>query len=246
MIYYPIGTNDVGGVPTDNFDIASQVMEKLLADGSAVLPNEVRSELNILNGDSNTETYQSWRVELLDSSSGASAAFYTEQLRYEDALKARAFGFPERSLLEGQYGTKAEAESHADAAIMGLEMRSRELTQVVSRHLLRDLIEWNFGEEWRNKIKLEANPLVDETKLLFLEIYRTFMKNPDILLATYDDFDLQRLYDTLGLPMLEEGTNYGNLDDLEQRQQETELDDDQRDDEATDTQGTDDEQPTNG
>jgi len=50
------------------------------------------------------------------SATNTSQGSFIDRQKYLDALKMRAFGLPERSILEGSHGTKAEADVHADIA----------------------------------------------------------------------------------------------------------------------------------
>ena len=203
VIYYPVGTTEQNGQQVDNFDVANSIMEKMLADGSCTLPNEIRSELNILNGDAGTNDYQSWRIELL-SAGDSSAGYYTDQNKYNDSLKARALGFPERSVFEGQFGTKAEAVTHKDIAIQGLEKRAQELTTSVSRQLLKPMIEFGFGPEVADKIKLTANPIQDSKLNLWLQLYEKFLTNPDVLIEEFDSVNMREVREKLGIPQYDE------------------------------------------
>ena len=176
----------------------------MLNSGSATLPNEIRSELNILNGDAGSDEYQSWRIELLSSGDG-SANYYIEQNRYNDNLKARALGFPERAVFEGQFGTKAEAEVHADLAVQGLEKRSEQLTQSVSNQVLKPLIEFNFGEDVAEKVCLKSNPIVDTAMQMFLRLYEKFLTNPDVLIEEFDNINMREVREKLRIPQFEQG-----------------------------------------
>ena len=205
VIYYPVGVTSIDGTDTDNFEVAEQIMEKMLQSGSVAVPNEIRSELNILNADAGTHEYQCWRIELL-SSGETSSAFYLEQQRYNDILKARALGFPERSVFEGEHGTKAEAGVHTDAAVQQLEKRSQELTQSVSRQVLKPLVEFNFGADQAERISLVANPIVDSTLQLWLRLYEQFLNNGDVLVEEFDNINMREVREKLGIPQYDEGT----------------------------------------
>ena len=232
LVYYPVGrtpTDDPSLTKDDegkasNFEIANRIMERLLENGHVTLPNEIRSELNIMNESAGSADYQAWRVELLGGDSSGSATFYTDQLRYEDALKARAFGFPERAILEGQYGTKAEAESHGDVAIQNLEQRNEELAKSANP-VLQDLIAFNFGEEMRDMVFIQANPLIDRQKLQFQMIWDKFTQSPEVLLNEYDITDMRELRDKLMIPTIEESELEGNLAIMQEKKELLQSDD---------------------
>ena len=61
-----------------------------------------------MSGNSFAGSLMWWNeIELL-SDSGKGQQPFTDRQKYLDILKVRAFGFPERSILEGQFGTKAD------------------------------------------------------------------------------------------------------------------------------------------
>jgi hypothetical protein len=58
-----------------------------------------------------------WEIDILDKGTALQPSF-TDRLGYLDKCLARGILVPERSILEGRYGTRADAQSHADAGLM--------------------------------------------------------------------------------------------------------------------------------
>ena len=102
---------------TPNPELAKRLAHKLESSGAVAIPRDVAQLLETAGLDS-----PGWKIELL-SEGGSLQAGFTGRLEYLDKLKVRGILTPERTVLEGQHGTLAEAEAHADVA----------LTQAVAR-----------------------------------------------------------------------------------------------------------------
>lgn len=213
VIFYPPGTTVVDGQDMDNYDLATSIMQKLLATGSAVLPATVKTFMDSLDdaATGSSDAYE-WKIELLSAGDTSGGSTYIEQQKYYNTLKARGIGFPERSVFEGQHGTKAEAGEHGDQASMGLGLRLNELTGIVTKHLVRQLLEANWGPKSRDMVKLKSNPLRDAEKEFLLGIYDKLIGNVDVLLQEYDNMDLMQLREKIGLPMKDEAEQDNLLD----------------------------------
>jgi hypothetical protein len=222
VIYYPPGTTEVDGSMMDNYDLARNIMERLLAMGSAVLPATISTKMDEWNEQGGTSEFE-WKIENLGGADSGNPG-YDAQHRYYDVLKARGLGFPERSVFEGQHGTKAEAAEHIGLASIVHEDRSQELTKVSSDDLLVPLVCYNFGCEWADKIALVSNPINDTVKAFYADLYDKLMGNPEIQLTEYDQMDHNQLRERLGVPVI-------NQDGPEGKRQQSLFDDLEGDDE---------------
>ena len=196
VIHYPPGTSEVDGVATDNFEVAQKLITSLESSGALAVPRAVEEFIDTL-GDNSPNA---WKIELM-APTGISSTVLTERQKYLDALKVRAFGVPERAVLEGQYGTKAEAEAHADFAIMSMEIRHRQMVQIINWHLINQLLRLNFGKEYENKVYLEPAPIVDLALQFLRDVYKQILTSPDGFLLELDTLDMESLKDRLALPI---------------------------------------------
>lgn len=196
VIHYPPGTSKVNGVDTDNFVVAKNVINSLEASGTIAIPRTVEGFLDTLN----VNAPDAWKVELI-SATGISGTALTERQKYLDALKVRAFGVPERAILEGQFGTKAEAEAHADLAIVAMEIRHKNLIRIINWHLVNQLVRLNFGKGYENRVYVEPAPLVDLALQFLRDIYKNILSSPEGFLLETDTIDKEALKDRLGIPV---------------------------------------------
>lgn len=192
VVYYPPGKSEVNGVLTDNYTIANQILRSLEATGTMAVPTSVDEMVDSMNKDSP----QAWKIELVSDMSNARAHFIERQ-SYLDKLKVRAFGFPERAILEGEFGTKAEAVAHGDFAIANMQLLLDYIVQQLNWHVVNQMLRLNWGVEYENTVYIEAAPIADITLGYLRDIYQA-------ILTKNDDFevDVDAVRDKLGVPTL--------------------------------------------
>jgi hypothetical protein len=198
LIHYPIGVtpNYEGRTNVDNSIVAADIIARWQSSGALAIPEDQNDWID----NANREAPPGWRIELLSGSSGGGA--FTERLNYQDKMKVRGLGLPERAVIEGEYGTKADAQAHGDFAILNLELRGQDWANTVSWHCVDKLMRWNWGEEHVGKIKCKANPISDANKAFLRDVYKTLMTNPDAVVAELENMDRDALRDTVGVPTL--------------------------------------------
>lgn len=196
VVYYPIGSTPVNGVETDNAQIARDVIATLEASGVVVLPRKVASFVKDLA----VETGQAWDVQL-KSASGQQGNFVS-RLDYCDKMFVRGLLTPERTVLEGTFGTKAEAGVHAGLAITQRELEHRHVTRLVNWHLVDQLLALNWGEQARGKVRLVAAPLVDAKLAFYQAVFQAMLSNPLAAGQALERLDAEGLMEAIGLPML--------------------------------------------
>ncbi len=148
-----------------------------------------------------------WKIDLLDDG-GPKQFSMVARMKYLDALKVRAFGLPERVVLEGQFGTKSEAEQHSDTAIVNMEVRHQIIVQLINWHLVNQLLRFNYGPESENTVFITPAPIVD---LVLENTRRTFDKilsSPEGFMSAVDIIDLEAIRDQIGLPAKEGGESF--------------------------------------
>lgn len=217
VVYYPPGrTQLTNGELEDNKTIAIRVLSLLRSSGSAVIPNEVKTQINELNrnGSKNADGRNgkaSWLIELLAPARTSGAAPYNDRLRYKDVEFARGLGFSERSVFEGEHGTKAEAETHADGSTGGPEEIADIIADAITEQVMPWLNQANFGPDMRDAVKCEANPMNDKEKSELKEIYNQLVSGNAV--EEYDKTDMETLTSRIGIPRKTE-------EEIEQQEQD--------------------------
>lgn len=195
VIWYPLGTTDYNGTVTDNYAIAVDIGNKLRGNSTVQIPRIFDQLTATLDAGSQ----ESWKIELIESSGAVSASFIS-RMQYLDVLKARAFGVPERAVLEGQFGTKAEAQEHGEFAVVVVEMRHNSLCQAINWHIVNRVLGYNYGPQAENTVYISPTPLTDRQKTYYRDLYNQILSNQDGFLSEYDQIDMQALRDRLDIP----------------------------------------------
>lgn len=214
LLHYPKGTG-ADGTSQDNANIADQILATLEACGSVAICDEVQAFV-----DSMGVAKEAWRISLLEDSGGRQPTF-VERLRYLDSLLARAILLPERSVLEGQYGTKAEAGEQIDLALTQADLMHRHVTRLVNWYAVDQLLALNWGEAMRGKVRLQAAPIRDAKLQYVREVYSAFLANPNGFLEESGQIDTDAVKDLLGVPKADTVAQAGDaqpsegIDDLE-------------------------------
>lgn len=192
VVTYPPGNASVDGVTTDNAEIAQSVLTALESSGSVAIPTSVADVLQEITNADVADAYR-WKVEHISDASPRQESF-SKRLTYLDTLKVRGCRMPERSILEGQYGTKAEAGTHGNFAIIFMEAIDRQIVSTVNNQLVNPLLVMNYGDKYKGKVRIVAAPLVDK-QLGFIH---------DMLLKTENsELDNAGLLTIAGLPVKE-------------------------------------------
>lgn len=199
-IRFPIGVSEYNGQKNvDNFEIAKQIGRDLSSSGLMIVPSTVLKSVDDLNGLQPLSQF-AWDVELITSPT--QQGVFVDRGRYLDSLKARGIGLPERSVMEGQFGTKAEAEAHTDFAIENIEMFHRNAVSILNKQAVNPLLELNKGPAYKDKVRVQAAPLSDAKKAFFRQLYTTLMLGTEVGQATeLDTVDISAIREALGIPV---------------------------------------------
>lgn len=195
VVYYPPGSSIIDGVSTPNSTVAKQLLTALENSGSIVVPRIVTAFIDKINDSAE----QGWNIDILQDSGGKQPQFI-ERLRYLDSLKVRGLGVPERGILEGQFGTKAESGEHGDMAVVNIQEMDRQVTTAMNVQVVDQLLALNFGPDLMGKVWLSAMPLIDEQAMLFKQIYQQIIGNPEGFAQEFMTLDTDAMKDKLGLP----------------------------------------------
>jgi hypothetical protein len=198
VIKYPEGTSEFNGVPSmDNGEIARTIMSQLSSSGMVAIPSTVKRQLEDLNQVGQDSL--GWSIELISAQTQQSA--FVDGLKYQDSLKCRGIGIPERSVTEGQFGTKAEAEAHADFAIDNLEMTHREILRLLNQQAVNVILELNHGPQFRDHVRVEAMVLSDAKRAFLKQLYDKHWGNEGGQAEENDAVDWDNIRELFEIPV---------------------------------------------
>lgn len=198
VIHYPVGVSNLNGnpIPTDNFQVAQELLRKLEASGSIAVPATVLAQTTDLN---NVAGEEAWKVEILAAPSAQGD--FQARLGYLDTLMVRGGEFPERAILEGQYGTKAEAGEHADFAIGRMDFRNKQIADSLNWHVSNQLLRMNCGQDAENKARLKVAPIADDARDTLKNVLTAALSSPASSTALFQSIDMQSILTQLEVPV---------------------------------------------
>lgn len=196
VLQYPVGKTLFRGTLTDNAYIAQCVLDECYSSGKVAIPTTVAKFVDDLN--SVGQDKLAWNLQLISAQTNQQP--FVDRGKYLDALKARALGFPERAIFEGQFGTKAEAEAHADFAIDSLDMMHRIILTLLNSQGVDYLLEVNWGSRYKGHVKIEASPLDDSKRNMYRQLFMQHFGTPDGQALRADAIDWDAVQDEIGVP----------------------------------------------
>jgi hypothetical protein len=199
VIYYPVGKTEFNGVDTSNDVIARTILATLEASGGVAVPDEIQEWVSDLEDSIDKDIKGKWRIELISASNTPRSAF-VERQKYIDSLKVRVFGIPERSLLEGQFGTKAEAETHAEIGLSNVDTKHRLVVQQYNQGPINNILNLNWGPKAKDTVWIEVAPLVSSRFNHLKEIYRMILQSPDVGSIEAQNLDMRAIREELAVP----------------------------------------------
>lgn len=195
VIYYPHGSTSIAGKDTDNSVIAATMLRAMEASAGIMMPSTVAKFVDQMKAPP-----PGWRIEILSDKGTSSQAKFVERLAYLDKIMVRGLGWPERAILEGTHGTKAEASVHSRAAVTAMDVKHRYVTRLINWHMVDQLLALNWGEDARGTVRLVASPIEDVKVEWLREVYLAMLKNPDAFAEEAAALDRTALRETLDVP----------------------------------------------
>ena len=198
VVHYPVGTSPLDEVETDNATIANNLLDALESSGSAAVPTSIAAHITEMSN-----ANPMWKVEIMEDKGGRQPTF-VDRLKYLDAMLVRSLLIPERAILEGEFGTKAEAGVHADLAVTMVTLWDRHIANSVNKQPVDELLEQNYGKALRGKVYIVPAPLTDPQISFLRTVYEKILSNPATMLEEFATINTDALKDKLGLPKSEE------------------------------------------
>ena len=208
-LWYPEGVSMIDGEVVPNETIAKNILDSLKSNAKVGMPVPQNDFVEMENGTNSSNAKASaWRLELIESKSSGMDPFLDRQ-RYLDALKMRGLLVPERTAVEGQFGTKAEASEHGDVGLAAIEQWSHDIIEkfnspygVVGVALALNNMEWYPGSAY-----IVPLPIADDDKAFLREIFRTIVNN----IKDYSQvIDLKKMGDRTNVPVMKNPTEVKN------------------------------------
>ena len=199
VVKYPDGVGMYNGIETLNETIAKNILVALEASSSVAVPKTIAKWAEALDLTGDDKEKLGWDISILSDGSPKQYSF-NARAYYMDKQLVRGLHFPERAILEGRFGTKAEAGEHADIAFVILDCLHQELLRYVNWYLVNKLLVWNFGEEYENQVWLAGTSMIENNLLFSQDVYKLLLQRQLIGKMEGEAIDRDALRESLGLP----------------------------------------------
>ena len=151
-----------------------------------------------------------WQFDLLEPKA-AHGKDFVDTLQHQERQLARALLVPERAILEGVHGTKADAGEHGDVFLTIAQEVLEDIIRHLNWYVVDQLLVLNWGEAARGQVWIEPEPLQDEAKSFLRALFRQVI-NPQTADLLENWLDLDAVLELLGLPKAQGRVSVGQVE----------------------------------
>lgn len=203
QLHYPEGTSkDVDGTERSNDIIAQRILEAVSQAKSVRFPNLFASSDNAMQA-ADLAGKSQWVLSALDVGTSDHAQGLLETLRRYDSLFFRGWLRPERSGLESEHGSRADAETHTDTAVNDSELIDRDFAMAFSRGPIDMVLTANFGEAARGAVRVEPSPIADHQQKNLRILIQSALQNANLGVEIGPKVDWDQVLEDCDIPIIE-------------------------------------------
>lgn len=194
---------DANGQDVDRFKVAQTIVAGL-AQAKGVVFESLAVDSDDLRNNPDLAKLTDINIEALDlgSTSPALGTLLDKRKQYQSEFM-QGWLLPPRAALEGQHGTLAEAQVHADVGITGAEILHQYAVTYFNWYVVDPLLVLNFGEQARGSIYATPAPILDSKKIVLKQILTAILQNAATLEMALAQIDTDAIYDQLDVPKRE-------------------------------------------
>lgn len=203
IVFYPPGeSKDASGTLQENYRLADRLLEQLSLRQGITVPRDYDEAMEeLIQSGADFKELIRWTVDYLEPKNKHGDEFINAS-RYQDSLLLRGILVPERAAIEGDHGTKAEAEAHGELLVSLSATEAQNMFGEINQNLIDDMLQLNFGVEARGTVRLIQAGLDPTTAALLRDIIKAVLGNPANISVALDAMDLRSTMDITGVPQL--------------------------------------------
>lgn len=209
ILYYPPGTTMIDGVEVDNSKVAERILERFgIARKGAAIPSLAAAAEDIRDA-VEWAGKSLWKLDFYDAGSSTPAiSGLVESMGHNEKLLVRSLGWPERSALEAQTGTRADAEQQTDNTVTDRENIDDDISEQLNRGPLSmgvggvvdDILLYNFGPEAVGTVVVNGAPLVNHKRMQAERMLMALMADTAFKHELIRSLDITAMVDHSDLP----------------------------------------------
>jgi len=205
IVEYPVGKGrDQDGTQQDNYDLAVSVLQLLGTAKGVCMPNSLAPYAeDLLRQGMDPSKLRAWHLDFLKAGDSGGSQLIAIA-RHWESLMMRGWLVPERAGLEGEHGTKAEAETHTEPVADGADLFLADLARHLNWYVIDPALALNWGLDARGSVELRPGPVNDQVREMLQGIVEKVLTNPVSLDLFADTIDWQASVDRVGVPRRED------------------------------------------
>lgn len=213
MVEYPVGQSlNAEGAEVSNYDIANSILGRLGSGHGVSMPNTLAKWAeDLATRGVDTKDLRAWSINFLEPN-GQHGNDLTGIMNSLDKWILRAYLVPERTVIEGEHGTKAESETHTDIVISSAEEVLESLVDIWNEQVVNKLLVANYGAEAAGTVVASVPPLIDSKRASIESLVNSLIENESTLPTLLRALDIDASVSQMGLP-IREGVSLNKLSD---------------------------------
>jgi hypothetical protein len=201
IIHYPIGqSKNARGQLVSNHTIAETVLSSLGSGHGVAVPQELADWVtDLARSGIDPDKIMAWRISFLEETSSHGDSFVNE-MRHKESLMMRGWLVPERAATEGQSGTKAEAETHGQVAMVTANLVLMDMMRCFNWYVVNPLLVMNFGPQYEGTIWLERAGTDPVMVAFYRDMLSKVLGDPNNVDLFQTWLDVKGMMQAAGLP----------------------------------------------
>ena len=202
QLHYPEGTSrDASGVERGNDQVAQQILEAVSMGRSVRFPNLFAS-VDDPAAAAELAGKSQWVLSQFELGGTDYSAGLLDSLAYYDKLLFRGWLRPERTGLEAQHGTRADAQQHSDNGVLDAELVDAAFAAAFNAGVVDDLLAVNFGPAARGAVRVDPSPIADAKQQSAQAVLAALLANPVTAPAVAGRIDVAAVLQDLDVPVV--------------------------------------------
>jgi hypothetical protein len=188
IIHYPPGKSKFDGQEVANEIIADKLAEQIAKGGWIKVPLMTVNEADkfITEAFIQPNQLKAWNIEVIEVKMDHGNSL-TEQRKALEILLFRGMLIPERTAMQAEFSSRADAQAHAEISLGVQEICLREFIGQLNKWLVNPLLVLNYGEQARDTVYIEPEPLnSDKRRMLQTILTQSLGNNVDTALQMLD------------------------------------------------------------
>jgi hypothetical protein len=188
IIHYPPGKSKFDGQEVANEIIADKLAEQIAKGGWIKVPLMTVNEADkfITEAFIQPNQLKAWNIEVIEVKMDHGNSL-TEQRKALEILLFRGMLIPERTAMQAEFSSRADAQAHAEISLGVQEICLREFIGQLNKWLVNPLLVLNYGEQAWDTVYIEPEPLnSDKRRMLQTILTQSLGNNVDTALQMLD------------------------------------------------------------